>query len=102
MLLENPIDWTRLPHLPGARELPMVRIRPFADEHFPNSRAMIARLAEAMPDGGRVQVLGAGRCQDIPVAALTRRFGEVVLGDIDADRLRKGVAGQTDVEHPER
>jgi len=102
--LHHPIDWSAIPHLPAplGEARPTFAIKPFADEHFTLSRKAIAEAAAQVPSGGRVQVLGAGRCRDIPVAALADRFAEVVLCDIDRQRLLDGVKSQTDLTRPER
>src|SRR5262249_37307730 len=100
--LNYPIDWSLIPPLPSARPTPKMSISPFPDEHYANSREMIARAAAMVPAGGRVQVLGAGWCRDIPVAVLAERFAQVVLCDIEEDRLRKGVRNQKDLTRPER
>lgn len=96
------IPWSDLPALPSAAGPPLTRIRPFADEHFDRSRRRIAELAGTLPAGGRAIALGAGACRDIPVGALTERFAEVVLTDIEEQRLRDGMRRQTDIAEPGR
>ncbi len=51
---------------------------------------MIQSAAEAV-EPGRAAVLGAGGCDEIPLVELVRRFGEVVLNDIDEQPLRQSV-----------
>jgi uncharacterized UPF0146 family protein len=98
----SPIPWSALPALPSSAVLPLTRIHPFPDKHFTRSRAMIAEVAAEVPPGGRAQVLGAGACRDIPVGVLAERFAEVVLSDIEEQRLREGVRAQKDIARPER
>lgn len=100
--LPAPLDWSALPHLPSDQPRPTLRITPFPDEHWAASRAMIARTARTLPPGGRVFVMGAGACRDIPVGELADHFAEVVLCDIREDRLRDGVRNQKDIGRPER
>jgi hypothetical protein len=52
---------------------------------------MILQAADAVSPG-RAIVLGAGRCDEIPLAALVEQFGEVSLNDINADLLAQGIA----------
>lgn len=58
-------------------------------------RAVTSLIVEAAgsPDG-RCCILGAGFCQDLDLRAVTSRFKEVHLVDIDPDALRQGLRRQ--------
>jgi hypothetical protein len=51
---------------------------------------MILRAAHAVQPG-RAIVLGAGACEEIPLAELVGRFAEVVVNDVDEQPLRRTV-----------
>ncbi len=48
--------------------------------------------ASAVVAGGRALVLGAGRCQEIPVDTLAERFERLVLNDHDESLLATALA----------
>jgi hypothetical protein len=52
------------------------------DEQVAKSRGMILAAASAAPAGAAI-VLGAGRCSEIPLAELARRFQRLVVNDIE-------------------
>jgi len=67
------------------------RITPVADQHVAESARMI--LAAAAHAGRRrAIVLGAGKCQEIPLAELTAQFKHVLLVDLDRAALDEGLA----------
>ena len=47
---------------------------------------MILRASEPLA-GGQAIVLGAGRCQEIPLSVLAERFPDLTLNDHDASLL---------------
>ncbi len=54
-----------------------------------------ARLLHRAPSSpGRLCVLGAGNCNDLDLAALSRVYREINLVDVDADSLRRGADRQ--------
>src|SRR5215471_11691642 len=60
-------------------------------EQFSQHRAQMTQLAlEAAPEtGGRLAVLGAGNCNDLDLDALTARYREVHLIDVDVEAVRR-------------
>lgn len=68
-----------------------VYIDPVADEHLEKSRGLILHACEAVAQGS-VLILGVGRAEEIPLAELARRFGRIVLNDIDAALVGQAVA----------
>jgi len=65
-------------------------LAPIVCQHAANSRKLIeAAAARVAP--GRVAVLGAGACSEIPLAALTARFQRAVLCDSDRPSMEQGV-----------
>jgi hypothetical protein len=68
-----------------------VRLPRIADQHAQASRALILQAAASV-ELGRVIVLGAGRCQEIPLAELLGRFRHVTLNDLDDSLLRAALA----------
>lgn len=54
-----------------------------------------ALLASAPSSGGRLCLLGAGKCNDIDLEQLSERFSEVHLVDIDPSALASGTSRQT-------
>jgi hypothetical protein len=67
------------------------RIPPTPSRHEVDSRRMILQAAEAVKPG-RVVVLGAGKCDEIPLKELVARFEQVVLVDLEADLIESAVA----------
>ena len=66
------------------------RLAPIACRHRQRSGEMILRAAQAAAPG-RAAVLGAGACEEIPLAELAARFDEVTLNDVDEQPLRSAV-----------
>jgi SAM-dependent methyltransferase len=75
-------------------------LQPITCRHVEKSRqGILAAAGAATADGttaggaasGRVLVLGAGRCMEIPLPALAEQFAAVTLGDVDADAMQQGV-----------
>lgn len=65
-------------------------LAPIACRHRQCSRETIVRAAQmAVP--GRVAVLGAGACEEIPLAELGEHFAEVVLNDVERQPLEQHV-----------
>ncbi len=65
-------------------------LAPIACRHRERSRGMILRAAAAAAPG-RVAVLGAGACEEIPVAELVERFADMTLNDVEEQPLREAV-----------
>jgi hypothetical protein len=66
-------------------------------QRFAGHRARVTTLAldTAPAEGtGTLAVLGAGNCNDLDLAALTRRFAEVHLVDLDAEAVARARARQ--------
>jgi hypothetical protein len=59
---------------------------------LPAARSLWAVLAPIIPVGGRVAIVGAGNCYDLPLEAIARRAGRVDLIDIDHEAVRGGIA----------
>ncbi len=60
--------------------------------HIENSRRGIREAAGLVSKTGTALVLGAGKCREIPLEELTRKFDRVVLVDLDAPSMRDAVA----------
>lgn len=77
----------------GASSAPRTwtRLRPVADAQRSTSRRLIGEIASKAPQGGRAIVLGAGRCDEIPLDLLVERFFEVRLVDADRAALDEGL-----------
>jgi hypothetical protein len=71
---------------PGSYRLPIV-----PDQQRDQSARMILEAADAVSPQSML-VLGAGRCDEIPLAALAEQFQRVVLTDIDQNLLDEGIA----------
>lgn len=65
-------------------------LKPITSRHQQESRRLIARAAEAVAPG-RAIVLGAGACEEIPLAQLVARFGQVTLNDVEPGPLQRAV-----------
>jgi hypothetical protein len=63
---------------------------PIECRHRERSRRMILRAAEGVAPG-RAIVLGAGACEEIPLAELAARFAEVALNDVDQQSLARAL-----------
>jgi hypothetical protein len=67
------------------------RIVPIADQHLAQSaRAILAAAAQTGTQ--RAVVLGAGACEEIPLAELAERYEQVVLVDLDQASLDQALA----------
>lgn len=55
-------------------------------------------LRPASAHSGPLCVLGAGNCNDLELASLTRKFPEVHLVDIDSEALERAVSRQSDAD----
>lgn len=75
----------------GAPQRGPYMLEPIASKHIDESRRMILRAAEAVPPG-EVIVLGAGACDEIPLAELVARFRHVTLNDVERERLERALA----------
>ena len=60
--------------------------------HLENSRRGILSAAGLVSKTGTALVLGAGKCREIPLEELARKFDRVVLVDLDAPSMRDAVA----------
>lgn len=78
------------PQPPGASPPKAYLLAPIACRHRQCSRDMILRAAHAATPG-RVAVLGAGACEEIPLEKLAERFAEVVLNDVEPQPLQQAV-----------
>ncbi len=67
------------------------RLNPIVLRHQEESRRWIARAADAVA-ACRAIVLGAGACEEIPLAELVARFGLVTLNDVELAPLERAVA----------
>jgi len=67
-------------------------LRPTIDAQRETSRRLIAETARLVPTAGRAIVLGAGRCDEIPLDVLADYFSEVKLIDADRSALDAGLA----------
>jgi hypothetical protein len=67
------------------------RLTPTPDEHASQSRRLILSAA-AQVAPGRAIVLGAGRCDEIPLAELAHQFGHLVLNDSEQPLLDEALA----------
>jgi hypothetical protein len=65
-------------------------LNPLTCRHRQQSRQLILRAAEAVAPG-RAALLGAGACDEIPLAELVARFAHVTLNDIDEQPLSRAV-----------
>ncbi len=70
------------PAEPGAAARGPYLLPPVNSRHEAESRRMISAAAAAVPPG-RAVVLGAGRADEIPLAELVARFGQVTLNDVE-------------------
>lgn len=59
------------------------------------ARLTAALLGSATKPGGRLCILGAGKCNDVDLAQLAEVFAEIHLVDIDAPAIASAVARQT-------
>ena len=59
------------------------------------ARFSAALLSCAPPNGGRLCILGAGKCNDVDLEQLSAAFSEVHLVDIDPPAIASAVARQT-------
>ena len=67
-------------------------LKPTPSRQMDSSRRMIARAAEGA-GRDRALVLGAGGCEEIPLAELADRFAHVTLNDIERNPLETALAG---------
>lgn len=75
------------PRTPGGPYL----LTPVPSQHVEESRALILDAAGKVRPG-RVVVLGAGNCAEIPLAELVARFEHVTLNDVNGQLLEGAVA----------
>ncbi len=68
--------------------------------HIENSRRGIREAAGLVSKTGTALVLGAGKCREIPLEELTRKFDRVVLVDLDAPSMRDAVATLPELLRP--
>jgi hypothetical protein len=66
-------------------------LEPRICRHREASARLILRAAEMVPPG-HVVVLGAGLCEEIPLGGLTARFSQLVINDVAADTLERGIS----------
>ncbi len=64
-------------------------------EHRARFSAALLSCAEGLPAGGRLCVLGAGKCNDLDLEQLAARFSEIHLVDIEPAALAAATARQT-------
>jgi len=92
-MLQELIDVLRTRCAPGARTLGLAyeaaaiaaryrRVGVSWEPHLQASHAAILDGAGRYRKRGRVLVVGAGACLDVPVAELAERFSEVILADV--------------------
>ncbi len=60
--------------------------------HIEKSRHRILEAAELVEEARTALVLGAGKCREIPLERLARKFDRVVLVDLDGPSMREAVA----------
>ena len=60
--------------------------------HIEKSRQAVLEAAELVGEAGTALVLGAGKCREIPLEGLARKFDRVVLVDLDGPSMRAAVA----------
>lgn len=65
-------------------------LAPVECRHRDQSRRMILRAAESVAPG-RAAVLGAGACEEIPLAELAERFSQVTLNDFVAEPIEQAL-----------
>jgi hypothetical protein len=63
---------------------------PVSCQQVEASRHLIKAAAESAQPG-RAAVLGAGNCAEIPLAEIAARFEHVMINDVDAAELEKGI-----------
>ena len=67
------------------------QLAPSPSKHVEESRRMILAAGETVHPG-RAVVLGAGICEEIPLAELAARFEHVTLNDVDGKLLEQAIA----------
>jgi hypothetical protein len=67
-----------------------LRVEPAPCQHIRTSRDLIHH-ASASVQPGQVIILGAGRCQEIPLRELAQRFERVILNDHDVALLEEAL-----------
>lgn len=88
--------------MPGIPEPPLVAHRsdeprrwvelaPMVCRHRPASQGMILTAA-AVTEPGSAICLGAGACQELPVAELADTYDDLTLNDLDSELLHRGLA----------
>lgn len=87
---------TRLPEPPlvanaNPQARRWTRLRPVADAHEAQSRRLILEVAGQVNPGGAL-VLGAGSCEEVPLAELADRFEQVTLNDQDRGLLEQALS----------
>ncbi len=75
-----------------------VRLKPTPDAHLAQSRRLISELAKEATPGAAI-VLGAGRCDEVPVVELADRFEVLSLNDLDRTLLDDAVAHHALAKH---
>ncbi len=60
--------------------------------HLEKSRRGIREAARLVSETGTALILGAGKCREIPLEGLARKFDRVVLVDLDGPSMRQAVA----------
>lgn len=68
------------------------RVRAAWAPHLATSREIILEAAARLPAGGRVLVIGAGDCLDVPVVELAGRSAAVVLADVVISPVARALA----------
>jgi hypothetical protein len=100
-MLRELIDAVRTDCAPGARALGLAyeaaaigaryrRVGASWAPHLAASREAILRGAIRCRKHGRVLIIGAGACLDVPVAELVQRFSEVILADVAVSSATRG------------
>ncbi len=74
------------------------KLRPVPDSHRQESQRLILEVAGQVNPGAAI-VLGAGRCDEVPLVALADRFEQVTLNDQDRSLLDEAVAAHHLANH---
>ncbi|MBX3412026.1 MAG: hypothetical protein KF708_04855 [Pirellulales bacterium] len=75
----------------GGQTHPWTKLRPQADDHVAISRRGILDTASPRNSRRTALVLGAGRCEEVPLAELAAQFERVHLVDSDEEALLAGM-----------
>lgn len=77
---------------PKPDERKWTRVPSVEDQHIAKSQQMILAAAEQTATGSAI-VLGPGRCSELPVETLAKRYDSIDLVEMDKAALDEGLAG---------